>query len=167
MGEATKFIAFSLLALSVAVFSALPAFAAESSGHESEPNFGHPANASEANRTIKVTAVDLAFKPDSVTVKRGQTVKFVVTDKGKLTHAFVIGPKSEQKEHDKEMREMTPAQRRKEMAKSRNGMLLDPGQTKALTWTFDTARDQLQYACHVPGHYQAGMYGTIRIGSTQ
>lgn len=163
----SKSFALSLAALPVVLALALPAAASDESTQQREPGFGQPGSANEANRTIDITAVDLAFKPNSVTVMRGQTVKFVVTDKGKLTHAFVIGPKSVQEEHDKEMRKMTPAQRRKEMAESPNGILLQPGQTKTLTWTFDTPLRQLQYACHVPGHYQAGMFGTIRIGSVE
>jgi len=82
----SKTLTLPLAALSATLILALPALAAADGAHESEPDFGHPGNAAKANRSIDIIAVDLAFKPDSVTVKRGQTVKFVVTDKGKLTH---------------------------------------------------------------------------------
>ncbi|MGH2688942.1 MAG: hypothetical protein ACRDKW_09070 [Actinomycetota bacterium] len=42
-----------------------------------------------------------------------------------------------------------------------NTITLQTGETKQLTWRVgDTAT--LEYGCHVPGHYQAGMRGQIR-----
>jgi uncharacterized cupredoxin-like copper-binding protein len=159
----TRYCVFLLIILFLVTVVANPVSAAEQDEYAGAARFGHPGDGSHVDRTIEITAVDLAFKPGSVTVQRGQTVKFVVTDRGKLTHAFVIGPELVQQEHDKEMLQMTPQQRQEEMAKSPNGLLMQPGQTKTLVWTFDTPLDQLQYACHVPGHYQAGMRGTISI----
>jgi len=43
-----------------------------------------------------------------------------------------------------------------------NAFVLDPGQTKETTWTF-TAAGELLYGCHQPGHYGAGMVGTITV----
>ena len=44
-----------------------------------------------------------------------------------------------------------------------NSMLVEPGETKELIWKFSTAAD-LEFACTVPGHDQAGMVGDIRFG---
>ena len=43
-----------------------------------------------------------------------------------------------------------------------NSILLEPGETKELIWTFDKAQS-LQFACNVPDHYEAGMQGRIEI----
>ena len=46
-----------------------------------------------------------------------------------------------------------------------NSVRLQPRETKQLTWRFgDTAT--LEYGCHEPGHYQAGMRGQISINLT-
>lgn len=43
-----------------------------------------------------------------------------------------------------------------------NSVLVEPGKTAELTWTFSQATG-LEFACNVPGHYQAGMSGTLEI----
>ena len=40
-------------------------------------------------------------------------------------------------------------------------MLVEPGKTKELTWTFPNSRD-LEFACNIPGHYESGMVGKIK-----
>src|SRR3546814_11410263 len=44
-----------------------------------------------------------------------------------------------------------------------NSVLVEPGKTKEIVWTFPQAAD-LEFECHVPGHYEAGMVGHIRFG---
>jgi uncharacterized cupredoxin-like copper-binding protein len=41
-------------------------------------------------------------------------------------------------------------------------VLVEPGKTKELTWTFTEATD-LEFACNIPGHYESGMVGDIRF----
>jgi len=43
-----------------------------------------------------------------------------------------------------------------------NSVLLEPGETKELVWTFPKEAT-LEFACNIPGHYQAGMVGHIDI----
>jgi uncharacterized cupredoxin-like copper-binding protein len=43
-----------------------------------------------------------------------------------------------------------------------NSMLVEPGKTAELTWTFADATG-LEFACNIPGHYQAGMVGKVAI----
>jgi uncharacterized cupredoxin-like copper-binding protein len=115
--------------------------------------------ASAATRTIKLTANDqLRFQPATLTVKRGETVAFTVTNTGKLVHEFVIGDQAFQDRHEMEM-----AGRTMPMADDADGVGLPAGATKTLTYTFAQA-GTLQYACHTTGHYRAGMKGTITVG---
>ena len=44
-----------------------------------------------------------------------------------------------------------------------NAFVLKPGETKRLIWKF-TKNSKIEYACHHPGHYDAGMRGTLSIG---
>jgi len=120
--------------------------------------FGRPGSERQVTRVIKIRALDNHFEPKSVTVIRGTTVKFVVTDVGKLSHEFVLGDRIEQEEHEKEMKPMGDMP----MADEANGIDLDPGQTKTLIWTF-TQKGVIEYACHSLGHFDAGMIGTVVV----
>jgi len=120
--------------------------------------FGRPGTQREVTRVIKIRALDNHFEPKSVTVIQGTTVKFIVTDVGKLSHEFVLGDRNEQEEHEKEMKSMGDMP----MADEANGIDLNPGQTKTLIWTF-TQDGVIEYACHSLGHFDAGMIGTVVV----
>ncbi|HKS93992.1 MAG TPA: plastocyanin/azurin family copper-binding protein, partial [Gammaproteobacteria bacterium] len=79
----------------------------------------------------------------------------------KLTHEFVIGDAVLQAEHDKEMQAM-PGMEMHDV----NGVALPPGRTRDLVWTF-TRDGTVEYACHIPGHFAAGMVGKIIIESAK
>ena len=121
--------------------------------------FGHPGTAAKADRTVKITALDtMRFVPATVRVRPGETVRFVVTNEGKLVHEFILGDRREQAEHEREMQRMGGMA----MPDEANGVTLQPGQTKTLIWTFGKA-GVVEYACHQPGHYAAGMVGKILV----
>lgn len=116
--------------------------------------------ATAVSRTIKIDGDDsMRFTPESVSVKRGETVRFVVTDSGQLPHEFVIATASEQREHQQMMQSMPNM----EHAEA-NALSLQPGETKTLIWKF-TQPGNIQFACHEPGHYAAGMKGTVKVVS--
>ena len=120
--------------------------------------FGHPGKAAQVNRTIKITALDIRFDKIRLHVRAGETVRFIVTNNGQLTHEFIIGDAREQAEHEKEMQQMAGM----DMPDEPNGITLKPGQTKSLIWTFNQ-KGEIEFACHVPGHFAAGMIGEIFV----
>ncbi|MBU6470249.1 MAG: cupredoxin family protein [Gammaproteobacteria bacterium] len=135
-----------------------PAMAMSPGGGEHFP-FGHPGRGSGPVHVIHIRALDtLRFDPSRIVVTRGETVKFVVTNAGKLAHEFVIGDAAEQAAHEKEM-QAAPGM---SMQHDVNGISLPPGQTRDLVWTF-TRDGVVEYACHIPGHFAAGMVGKIYI----
>ncbi len=144
-------------AVLTAVAAASLMSAALVSAHSATFWFGHVGKAADVGRTIKMSATDIRFTPKTVTVKVGETIKFQVTNSGKLDHEFLLGDVGDQVEHDKEMVTMGGMK----MAHI-NGVSIAPGKTASLVWTFAKA-GTLQYACHVPGHYQAGMVGQLTI----
>ncbi|MBW3658827.1 MAG: cupredoxin family protein [Actinobacteria bacterium] len=119
---------------------------------------GGPADASDADRTIEVEARDIAFDPTSIEVAAGETVTFVVTNAGETLHEFTLGDASAQEEHAEEMEGGHAGEARH----GPNSVTVEPGETAELTWRFEAA-GELEYACHVPGHYEAGMRGTITV----
>ena len=124
--------------------------------------FGHPGSPRQVRRVIAIKALDIRFEPKRIQVHRGETVRFVVTNDGKLAHEFVIGDAQLQAEHEKEMQAMTG----RPMHADVNAISLLPGQTKSLVWTF-TRDGVTEYACHMPGHFAAGMVGKIVIVSAK
>lgn len=119
---------------------------------------GEPADASEADRTIEVEARDIAFDPTTVEVAAGETVTFVVTNTGEALHEFTLGDAAAQEQHAEEMESGHAG----EAHHGPNSITVEPGRTEELTWRFESA-GELEYACHVPGHYEAGMRGTVTV----
>ena len=111
----------------------------------------------DVSRTVEVTASDeMGYDPASISVTRGETIRFVVTNEGRMPHEFALGDAASQEEHEKEMA---------------GGMMvhdhpfsvhLAPGETKELVWTFANA-GTFSYACHVPGHFDAGMEAPLIV----
>lgn len=101
-------------------------------------------------RVIRVYAGrGYAFSPSSISVARGETVTFVVTTMGPTAHEFMVGPADAV---------AADAPGTPEVADI--GMM----QAKSLTYTFD-GPGPYAFACHAPGHYEAGMRGTIVVVS--
>lgn len=65
-----------------------------------EKAFGREGDPQKAVRTINIDMSDkMRFTPDSLTLKQGETVKFVVKNSGKVMHEFVLGTMGELKDH--------------------------------------------------------------------
>lgn len=121
-------------------------------------DIGEAADASEATRTVEVEAFDMAFDPDRIEVEAGEVVTFAVTNTGEAVHEFFIGDAAMQQEHADEMAEMGDDMAHDEP----NSISLDPGETGEVTWRFgDSGR--VEFACHQPGHYGAGMVGSFVV----
>ncbi len=128
--------------------------------HAAQPEwiaFGAPGRPGTPARTIAVTATDMKFAPDDLHIHQGETIRFVVTNRGETEHEFVIGDRAFQDQHMKEMERM-PGMKMDEA----NELDLQPGQTKTLLWHF-TRPGELTYACDIPGHAHAGMVGKLHI----
>lgn len=140
--------------------------------------FGHTAAATEATRTVEVTLQDISFSPKSLDVKAGETVRFVLVNKGQLLHEFNLGDAAMHAEHQKEMLQMQASGMLTATGMGKmdhaamghgpmkhddpNSVLVEPGKTAELTWTFTKATG-LEFACNLPGHYQAGMVGKLNV----
>ena len=120
---------------------------------------GGPASADQASRSIEVSTEDtMAYEPSSIEVTAGETVTFVVTNAGGAIHEFTLGDAAMQMEHAEAMAHM-PSGMAHELP---NSIAIEPGETKRLTWQFGQA-GTLEFACHEPGHYDAGMHGQITV----
>ena len=101
----------------------------------------------------------MRFTPAQITVKKGDTVKFVVTNSGKQLHEMVIGTEQELAKHAELMRKHPGMEHHAPyMAHVR------PGGKETLVWTF-TNPGTFMYGCLIPGHWEAGMKGRITVSA--
>ncbi|MGH9678456.1 MAG: copper-binding protein [Candidatus Acidiferrales bacterium] len=150
----TKSLLF-VLAIAACFGSVSPAFA---HGDEEYAALGEPGDAKQADRTVSISMSDeMRFTPSSVTVKQGQTILFRLTNTGKVKHEMVIGTAAQLKEHAALMQKFP------EMEHSDpNQASVEPGKTGRLTWRF-TKAGTFDFACLQPGHFEAGMHGTVTV----
>ncbi len=153
-------------AISILILGALPALGLASGkhegghGHAEATAYGEPGDAARVTRTVVVEASDnMRYQPDAITVKRGETVKFMVKSTGKLTHELVLGDAKSLKEHAEVMRKYPDMEH-----EDPNMAKVTPGGTGTLIWKF-TRAGTVEFACLIPGHYEAGMRGRIRVGA--
>ena len=97
------------------------------------------------------------LKPGDIVVKRGETVRFVVRNHGKVMHEMVIGTMKELKEHAELMRKF-PGMEHDEAYMAH----VAPGKQGEIVWQF-TQPGEFYYACLVSGHMEAGMIAKITV----
>jgi len=141
---------------------------------------GSKGNANDVSRVIKVIMYDNYYVPSSFQINSGETIKFEVENAGELVHEFNIANKMMHIKHQPEMEKMVENEilfadsidkdKMKKMAKMdksmghshSNSVLLEPKQKGDIIWKFDNAVN-IEVACNVPGHYQAGMIAKVNI----
>jgi uncharacterized cupredoxin-like copper-binding protein len=125
---------------------------------EEERAFGRQGRPNEAARTIRIDMNDaMRFAPMEIKVRQGETVRFIVTNSGKLMHEMVLGTMDELKQHG-------------ELMKQHPGMEHDepymvhvaPGKNEEMVWQF-TQPGEFHYGCLIPGHFEAGMVGKVIV----
>ncbi|MFT4992369.1 MAG: putative cupredoxin-like copper-binding protein [Polaromonas sp.] len=123
-----------------------------------QTTWGIGGDAKAATRTVTMTMDDnMRFTPSKLSFKEGETVRFVIQNKGKLLHEMVIGTRQELDAHAAMMVKFP------NMAHDEPYMAhVSAGQNGDLVWTFNRPGD-FEFACLIAGHYQAGMVGAISV----
>lgn len=123
-----------------------------------QKDWGIAAPPAKAMRTIEVRMTDnMRFTPDRIDVKLGETVRLVVINSGQVMHEFVLGTKQELDEHAELMKKF-PNMEHDEPYMAH----VEPGKRGEIIWHFNRA-GEFDFACLLPGHYQAGMVGKIKV----
>jgi uncharacterized cupredoxin-like copper-binding protein len=126
-----------------------------------QKEWGIAGDAHAVKRTITLAMSDhMRFTPDTIDVKQGETIRLVLKNTGKVTHELVIGTKKELDAHAALMVKF-PDMEHDEPYMAH----VAPGKTNQLLWNFNRA-GTFDFACLIPGHYQAGMVGRINVTAT-
>lgn len=123
-----------------------------------QTDWGIAGDARAVRRTVDVRMTDtMRFTPDRIAVREGETLRLRVHNAGRLMHEFVIGTPATLDEHAKLM-EKFPDMEHDEPSK----LSLAPGKQGEIIWQF-TKAGTVNFACLMPGHYEAGMKGAVKV----
>ncbi|MDC8758184.1 copper-binding protein [Janthinobacterium fluminis] len=124
-----------------------------------EQLFGRQGDPANVTREIRVEMSDtMRFTPSDVAVKQGETVRFVVHNKGKVMHEMVLGTMAQLQEHGAMMRQHPGMEHDAPYMAH-----VKPGATQDIVWQFTRAGD-FNFACLVAGHLESGMKGALKVG---
>lgn len=127
-------------------------------GKVEEKSFGREGDPAKATRTIRIDMSDaMRFTPAHITVKRGETVRFVAANKGQVLHEMVLGTAEELQAHAELMRKF-PGMEHDEPHMAH----VKPGRRGEIVWQF-TRPGAFRFACLIPGHFEAGMVGKVTV----
>lgn len=126
-----------------------------------ETAFGREGDPKKVSRTIKVDMTEMRFAPAQLTVKQGETIRFVLKNSGQLMHEMVLGRMEDLKHHAELMR------KHPEMEHDEPHMAhVAAGKSGSLVWQF-TKAGEFHYGCLIPGHFESGMVGKIKVTAAQ
>ncbi len=131
-------------------------------GHAHEFGAGEPGDASKPARLVLVTMREtddgkMVFFPSKLDVKAGEQVRFKITNAGKADHEFMLDTVEHNATHKLAM-EKHPGMEHDDP----NGKSVPAGQTADVLWKFSKP-GTFEFACLVPGHYEAGMHSTVIV----
>jgi uncharacterized cupredoxin-like copper-binding protein len=139
---------------------------------------GEKGDPTEVSKVIIIKMYDNYYEPNKFKIKKNQNIKFIVYNYGELVHEFNIATKKMHFIHQSEMMKMVENEillvdridkkKMKKLSKKdhsmshshSNSVLLEPNQSAEIIWKFNTEAE-LEAACNVPGHYEAGMVAKI------
>ena len=151
------------LIVAVSVMLTMPLVAAAHEG--AHFSAGEPGDPKQPARVIKVVMREEAskegtrmlFEPAQITVRKGEQIRFVLTNDGTESHEFVLATVAENRKHAKLMKKYPHMEHDDPNAKR-----LTAFTDGEILWKF-TKRGTFEYACLIPGHRKAGMHGTVDV----
>ena len=120
--------------------------------------WGRAGEARAVRRTIEIDMLDtMRFRPDRIEVREGETVRMRIRNRGRVLHELVLGNDEELAAHA-ELMKRHPGMEHDEPYMAH----VDPQRTGSLVWHFNRP-GHFRFACLIPGHYDAGMTGTVIV----
>lgn len=113
-------------------------------------------------QTVEITLTEFGIQSTLTSFEAGQPYLLVITNSGALDHELTVMPAGAQMD-DNDM---------EDKGHDMSGALLHVGQeeltpgaivTVEYTFTQEMNLGQFEFACHLPGHYEAGMFAPISV----
>lgn len=123
---------------------------------------GEPGDPRRPSRIVQIAMREtedgrMLFSPATLSVKRGEQVRFVLRNVGKIEHEFVLDSVEGNAEHKAAMASNPTMEHH-----DPNAAKVAAGKSGELVWRF-TTRGEFEFACLIPGHYEAGMKGIVTV----
>ena len=126
--------------------------------HASLADIGKAGQPEQVRRTVRITMLDtMRFRPASIRVRAGETVRLVIHNAGKVKHELVLGTEQDLREHNAFMKKNPEMEHEDD-----NMVTVQAGQQSDIVWQFGKA-GTVHFACLQPGHYEAGMKGVLTV----
>jgi uncharacterized cupredoxin-like copper-binding protein len=146
------------------IIAALLAFAIPvvTYAHDAEHfSAGQPGDPKKPFRVVEVTMHEgdgtMGYSLKTLDVKRGEQIKFVITNGGALPHEFVLANEKDNLKHAALMQKFPDMQH-----DDPNGKSLEPAAKSEILWRFSKP-GTFEFACLIPGHREAGMIGKVTV----
>jgi uncharacterized cupredoxin-like copper-binding protein len=132
--------------------------------HDDHGSFsaGEPGDPKKPARTIHVLMIEksennMKFEPGEITIRKGEQIRFLLENGGIEGHEFILATVAENRKHAELMKKFPDMEH-----DDPNGKRLAASQHGELLWRF-TKAGEFEFACLIPGHYEAGMHGKITV----
>lgn len=129
--------------------------------HDGHFSAGQPGDPNKPSHAVKVSMHEdgrkMLFTPSHITVRKGEQVRFVLSNDGTEKHEFVLATVAENRKHGELMKKYPKMEHA-----DPNARQLTPYTAGEILWRF-TKAGTFEFACLIPGHYEAGMHGTITV----
>jgi uncharacterized cupredoxin-like copper-binding protein len=115
-----------------------------------------------APETVEITLTEFSIESPVTTFEAGKPYRFIITNAGALNHEFTVMPPMmtapvEMEGHS--MEDMLGAV----LHIGEDQLVLGATVTVDFTFTEPTSLGDLEFACHLPGHYEGGMFAPISV----
>jgi uncharacterized cupredoxin-like copper-binding protein len=153
-----KYTLASLLAISLVTGSAQ---ATPGHDHQHDQPYGKPGDSRKPARIVQIVMREsdgkMSFLPETLKVRKGEQVRFQLRNNGEIDHEFVIATVADNLKH------MEAMAKNPDMAHDEpNAKRLKSKATGEILWQFTNA-GTFDFSCLIPGHREAGMFGTILV----
>lgn len=154
--------AVCVLALGLGLAAAQAWAGAGPPGHSHETfSAGARGDPKKPARIVMVTMREgdgkMMFVPDKVEVRKGEQIRFLITNNGELPHEFILASTEDNLKHAEAMKKNPDMEH-----DDPNGKSVEPKKKSEIVWKF-TKAGTFEYGCLIPGHREAGMTGTIIV----
>ena len=130
-------------------------------GGEERFSAGEPGDPNKPFRVVEITMQEadgtMSYQPNAIEVKRGEQIKFIITNAGLLAHEFILASTADNLKHAELMKKYPDMEH-----DDPNGKTVRPGAKAEILWRF-TKTGTFEFSCLIPGHREAGMVGTVTV----
>jgi uncharacterized cupredoxin-like copper-binding protein len=152
-------------AVSVLLLSSVAIAGPGQPGHShshSEFSAGQPGDPKKPARIVMVTMREtedgkMIYVPNKVDAKRGEQIRFIITNAGEIPHEFTLASVEDNLRHAEEMKKNPEMEH-----DDPNSKTIQPKKKAEIVWRFSKA-GSFEFACLIPGHREAGMIGTVGV----